>query len=207
MEKSEVVVVGSGSTGLLLAAELALAGVEVVLDKLPERRVQAKALNLQPRTAEVFDLRGLLDDAQQRAIATVADGHFVRLPVPPSYDGWSARRPYQVGIPQAPGAGPAISRPSSVAPHCARHLLVPPGTLPIASSRGADAVRQHRPGAATDHPTVPKNPPTSQPDGAPELRNRSLIQQSSRVYGHQEFVGLFAPCTRRPDNRAETITP
>ncbi|MFI9169628.1 FAD-dependent monooxygenase [Streptomyces lincolnensis] len=102
MEKTEVVVVGSGPTGLLLANELALAGVDVVvLDKLPERRVQAKALNLQPRTAEVLDLRGLLDDARQRAIATVTEGHFARLPVPLSYDGWSARRPYQVGIPQA----------------------------------------------------------------------------------------------------------
>ncbi|WP_408997190.1 FAD-dependent monooxygenase [Streptomyces europaeiscabiei] len=66
MEKTEVVVVGSGPTGLLPAGELALAGVDVVvLDKLPERRVQAKALNLQPRTAEVLDLRGLLDDARR----------------------------------------------------------------------------------------------------------------------------------------------
>lgn len=102
MKKTDVVVVGSGPTGLLLAAELALAGVDLgVLDKLPERRVQAKAVNLQPRTAEVLDLRGPLDDAHQRAIATVAEGHFARLPVPLRYDGWSARRPYRVGIPQA----------------------------------------------------------------------------------------------------------
>lgn len=97
---AEVVVAGAGPTGLMLANELALAGVDVVvLERLPVRTGLSKALNLQPRTAEVLDLRGLLGRAEQRSFATVADGHFAVIPV--RYTGWDTRHPYQVGIPQA----------------------------------------------------------------------------------------------------------
>ncbi|WP_158894833.1 FAD-dependent monooxygenase [Amycolatopsis anabasis] len=95
-----VLVAGAGPTGLMLANELALAGVEVVvLEKLPARSGQSKALNLQPRTAEVFDLRGLMDDALSQAIATIGGGHFGGHPL--SYADCVTRHPYQVGIPQA----------------------------------------------------------------------------------------------------------
>ena len=57
-----------------------------------------KALNLQPRTAEILDLRGMLGRTEDRSFATVADGHFAVLPV--SYTGWDTRHPYQLGIPQ-----------------------------------------------------------------------------------------------------------
>jgi 2-polyprenyl-6-methoxyphenol hydroxylase-like FAD-dependent oxidoreductase len=101
MEKTEVVVVGSGPTGLMLATELALAGVDVVvLEKLPERSGQSKALNLQPRSAELLHMRGLLDGARQRALATLADGHFAGLHVPLAYDRLPTRHPYQVCVPQ-----------------------------------------------------------------------------------------------------------
>jgi 2-polyprenyl-6-methoxyphenol hydroxylase-like FAD-dependent oxidoreductase len=97
---AEVVVAGAGPTGLMLANELALAGVDVVvLERLAVRTGLSKALNLQPRTAEVLDLRGLLGRAEQRSFATVADGHFSVIPV--RYTGWDTRHPYQVGIPQA----------------------------------------------------------------------------------------------------------
>lgn len=97
---AEVVVAGAGPTGLMLANELALAGVDVVvLERLPVRTGLSKALNLQPRTAEVLDLRGLLGRAEERSFATVADGHFAVIPV--GYTGWDTRHPYQVGIPQA----------------------------------------------------------------------------------------------------------
>ncbi|MEV6828419.1 FAD-dependent monooxygenase [Amycolatopsis sp. NPDC051102] len=97
---TEVVIAGAGPTGLMLANELALAGVDTsVLERMHERTGLSKALNLQPRTAEVLDLRGLLGRAQDRSFATVADGHFAVIPV--SYAGWNTRHPYQLGIPQA----------------------------------------------------------------------------------------------------------
>ncbi|WP_410572089.1 FAD-dependent monooxygenase [Amycolatopsis sp. cmx-4-61] len=97
---AEVVVAGAGPTGLMLANELALAGVDVlVLERMHERTGLSKALNLQPRTAEILDLRGLLGRAEERSFATVAEGHFAVIPV--SYAGWDTRHPYQLGIPQA----------------------------------------------------------------------------------------------------------
>ncbi|MEV4056144.1 FAD-dependent monooxygenase [Amycolatopsis sp. NPDC049688] len=97
---TEVVIAGAGPTGLMLANELALAGVDtLVLERMHERTGLSKALNLQPRTAEVLDLRGLLGRAEDRSFATVADGHFAVIPV--SYAGWNTRHPYQLGIPQA----------------------------------------------------------------------------------------------------------
>ncbi|MFB9688556.1 FAD-dependent monooxygenase [Amycolatopsis plumensis] len=97
---TEVVVAGAGPTGLMLANELALAGVDTsVLERMHARTGLSKALNFQPRTAEVLDLRGLLPRAKDRSFATVADGHFAVIPV--SYAGWDTRHPYQLGIPQA----------------------------------------------------------------------------------------------------------
>ncbi|MGW5106015.1 FAD-dependent monooxygenase [Nocardia sp. NPDC004123] len=101
METCQVVIAGSGPTGLLLAAELALAGVDVVvLERNPGRTGHTRALHMQPRTAEVLDLRGVLDGVKQRAIAHLADGYYGGVPVPLSYDGWSARYPSLLRIPQ-----------------------------------------------------------------------------------------------------------
>jgi NADPH-dependent 2,4-dienoyl-CoA reductase/sulfur reductase-like enzyme len=60
--QTDVLVVGAGPTGLMLGAELGLAGVTpVVIDSLPAPNGQAKGGVVQPRTAEVFDLRGMMD--------------------------------------------------------------------------------------------------------------------------------------------------
>ncbi|MEA2426276.1 MAG: 3-(3-hydroxy-phenyl)propionate hydroxylase, partial [Thermoleophilaceae bacterium] len=58
-----VVIAGGGPTGLMLAAELALAGVDVAI---AERRVSqdlpgSRAGGLHSRTIEVFDMRGIAD--------------------------------------------------------------------------------------------------------------------------------------------------
>ncbi len=96
----DVIVVGAGPTGLTLANELGLAGVRaVVLEKLPERTGQSKALNLQPRTAEMLDMRGWLEPVLDRAVARLPAGHFAGMPL--AYDAFDTPFPYQVGIPQA----------------------------------------------------------------------------------------------------------
>lgn len=98
----DVLIAGAGPTGLMLAYELRLAGVStVVLERDLERTRQSKALNLQPRTAEVLDLRGLLGSLQEKAFAQLGGGHFAGLPQPLHYEGWRTRYPYQVGVRQA----------------------------------------------------------------------------------------------------------
>lgn len=60
--KIDVIVAGGGPTGLMLAAELRLHGVDVVvLEKLTEPAGQARARGLHVRSVEVMDQRGLLD--------------------------------------------------------------------------------------------------------------------------------------------------
>ncbi|GAU65841.1 putative monooxygenase [Streptomyces sp. NBRC 110611] len=58
--EAEVLVVGAGPTGLLLAAELALAGVRtVVVERRTHPQRNSRALNLHPRSLELLDQRGL----------------------------------------------------------------------------------------------------------------------------------------------------
>ncbi|MFF8727118.1 FAD-dependent monooxygenase [Streptomyces sp. NPDC015171] len=101
--RTEVIVVGAGPTGLMLAHELTLAGVPVVvLEKQRTRNPQSRAGGLQPRTAEVLDLRGLLepllaDNPSERATG----GHFAMLPVELDCRPWRTRHPYPVPLPQA----------------------------------------------------------------------------------------------------------
>src|SRR6202795_108494 len=61
--KHEVVIAGGGPTGLMLAGELALAGVDVAI---VERRVSqdlagSRAGGLHSRTVEILDQRGIAD--------------------------------------------------------------------------------------------------------------------------------------------------
>ncbi|AUG75001.1 hypothetical protein CFP65_0012 [Kitasatospora sp. MMS16-BH015] len=101
-ETVEVLVVGAGGAGLTLATELALAGVSaLVLDQRPGRDPQSRAGAIQPRTAEVLQLRGLLEEALQRSVGRpTTGGHFAGLPAPLDYSAWDTRHPYPVSLPQ-----------------------------------------------------------------------------------------------------------
>ncbi|MFD8088331.1 FAD-dependent monooxygenase [Kitasatospora sp. NPDC059722] len=101
--QTEVIVVGAGPTGLMLAHELTLAGIPVVVtEKLLARSTQSRAGSLQPRTAEVLDLRGLLEPLLAELPAGESSGgHFAGLPVELDCTPWRTRYPHPVGVPQA----------------------------------------------------------------------------------------------------------
>ena len=63
MTQHAVVIAGAGPTGLMLAGELALAGVDVaILERRPTQQLAgARALGISSRTIEVLDQRGIAD--------------------------------------------------------------------------------------------------------------------------------------------------
>ena len=63
MAEHAVVVAGGGPTGMMLAGELALAGIDVaIVERRPDQeRVGSRAGGLQSRTIEVLDQRGIAD--------------------------------------------------------------------------------------------------------------------------------------------------
>ncbi len=77
---ADVLVVGAGPTGLMLAGELCLAGIDaLVVDRLAEPMKQSRALGFSARTIEEFHQRGLL--ARFGEVNTIPVGHFGGLPI------------------------------------------------------------------------------------------------------------------------------
>ena len=77
---ADIIIVGAGPTGLMLAGELGLQGVSaLVLDQLVEPMRQSRALGFSARTIEEFDQRGLLPRFGE--VGTIPFGHFGGVPI------------------------------------------------------------------------------------------------------------------------------
>lgn len=92
-----VVIVGAGPTGLMLSAELALAGVDVaVVERRADRAlVGARAGGLHSRTIEILDQRGIADRfLQQGEVAQLAGFAQIRLDI----SDFPTRHPYGLAL-------------------------------------------------------------------------------------------------------------
>ncbi|MFE9633425.1 monooxygenase [Streptomyces sp. NPDC006463] len=97
----DVIVVGAGPTGLMLAGELALAGVRTwIVERRSEPQQQSRALTLHPRSVEVLDQRGLAD----RFLAlgrTMPGWHFAALDTKLDFAALDSRHGYTLFLAQA----------------------------------------------------------------------------------------------------------
>jgi 2-polyprenyl-6-methoxyphenol hydroxylase-like FAD-dependent oxidoreductase len=94
-----VVIAGAGPTGLMLAGELALAGVDVaIVERRPDQELAgSRAGGLHARTIEVLDQRGIADRfLSQGQVAQVAGFAWIRLDI----SDFPTRHNYGLGLPQ-----------------------------------------------------------------------------------------------------------
>jgi rifampicin monooxygenase len=96
----DVIVAGSGPTGLMLASELRLHGVHaLVLERETEPTRVVRALGLHARSVEVMDQRGLLDRFLALGQQYPVGGFFAGISKP-SPERLDTAHPYVLGIPQ-----------------------------------------------------------------------------------------------------------
>src|SRR5712671_7460202 len=97
MTEHSVVIAGGGPTGLMLAAELALAGVDVaIVERRPNQDLAgSRAGGLHSRTIDIFDQRGIADRfLSEGQIAQVAGFGGTRLDI----SDFPTRHPYGLGL-------------------------------------------------------------------------------------------------------------
>jgi len=97
---ADVLVVGAGPTGLLLASELLTAGVRAItIEARLERGPHARALGIHARTMEVLALRGLSSSFLREGVKVPA-WHFGMLPNRIDLSGLPTPFPFLLAIPQ-----------------------------------------------------------------------------------------------------------
>jgi 2-polyprenyl-6-methoxyphenol hydroxylase-like FAD-dependent oxidoreductase len=97
MTEHAVMIVGAGPTGLMLAGELALAGVDVaIVERRPDQYLPgSRAGGLQSRTIEILDQRGIADRfLAEGQVAQVAGFGMIRLDI----SDFPTRHPYGLGL-------------------------------------------------------------------------------------------------------------
>jgi 2-polyprenyl-6-methoxyphenol hydroxylase-like FAD-dependent oxidoreductase len=99
MRDADVLIAGAGPTGLMLAGELALAGVDVaIVERRPSQELAgSRSGGLHSRTLEVLDQRGIagrfLAEGQKAQAIGFAGVHF-------DLSGFPTRHPYSLGLRQ-----------------------------------------------------------------------------------------------------------
>lgn len=99
-EQRDVVIAGGGPTGMMLAAELRLQGVDVlVLERAAEASPVVRSLGLHARSIEILDQRGLWDEFRSHGTVYPLRGSFAGIDRP-APEGLDTSHPYLLGIPQ-----------------------------------------------------------------------------------------------------------
>ncbi|WP_404953431.1 monooxygenase [Streptomyces sp. 147326] len=98
---TDVIVVGAGPTGLMLACELALAGVATrIVERRDRAQPDSRALTLHPRSIELLDLRGIAP--RFLALGRPMPGwHFAGLNTRLDFSALDSRHPYTLFLAQA----------------------------------------------------------------------------------------------------------
>ncbi|ELX11112.1 aromatic compound monooxygenase YhjG [Janthinobacterium sp. HH01] len=98
---TDVIIVGAGPVGLLLACELRLAGADVVLLERRDKPVRdSRALSMHSRTVETLGLRGLAARFLERG-RPFGVGHYGALETMLNFSALDSGYPFQLVIPQS----------------------------------------------------------------------------------------------------------